>query len=209
MVGWEVSRHPEWDMMYTAGLTVREIADRCNHKRNTVHLHLQVREHYEPGLRTAHEKALAARDPDRPTTGWRRRLKEAQDFLATHGRLPRYDGDTVERSLHVWVGEQRRAYHRGQLSTPKIVLLGNALSGWNIATRQLELDQHWQTRLNQLLDYIKATSQIPRYRKYETENEHKLGVWLHAQHQERLKNTLNPWRLKALNDSIVNWHSRT
>ena len=120
MAGWDVSRHPEWDMMYAAGLTVREIADRCHQKRNTVHLHLQVRERHEPGTRARHETALAARDPDRPTTGWRRRLKEAHDFLSAHGMLPRNDADTqIERSLHTWIARQRRAYHRGELSPPK------------------------------------------------------------------------------------------
>lgn len=41
MVGWDVSRHPEWDMMFTAGLTAREIADRCKQNIATVHLHLK------------------------------------------------------------------------------------------------------------------------------------------------------------------------
>ncbi len=140
MAGWEVSRHPEWDMMYVAGLTVREISDRCHHQRNTVHRHLQVREHYQPGLRATHEAALATRNPARPSTGWRRRHQEAQDFLATHGRLPHRGGGTVEQSLHTWLNLQQRAYHRGNLSVTKIVLL-DTLPQWQGSTRQQELDQ--------------------------------------------------------------------
>ena len=208
MAGWEVSRHPEWDLMYEAGLTVREIADRCAQKRNTVHLHLQVREHYQPGLRATHEAALAAREPDRPTTGWRRRLKEAQDFLAVHGRFPHHDGDTIEQSLNTWISEQRRAYHRGKLSTPKIVLLGS-LPGWDTSSRQPELDQQWDARLTQFKDHLAATGQLPRYKNYETEHEHTLGVWLHVQHQKRSENTLQPWRLQALNTAHPGWHSHT
>ena len=112
MAGWDVSRHPEWDLMYEAGLTVREIADRCNQKHNTVHRHLQVREQYQPGLRASHDAAFAARDPGSPTTGWRRRLKEAQDFLAAHSRLPHHDGDPAEKSLHTWISEQQRAQNQ-------------------------------------------------------------------------------------------------
>lgn len=41
--------------MYRAGLTVREIADRCQQNVATVHLHLRVREKYQPGLHAAHE----------------------------------------------------------------------------------------------------------------------------------------------------------
>lgn len=67
MAGWEVSRHPEWDMMYAAGLTAREIADRCHQNVATIHAHFQSRERYEPGTRATHEAALAARGADRPT----------------------------------------------------------------------------------------------------------------------------------------------
>ena len=208
MAGWEVSRHPEWEMMYAAGLTVREIADRCRQKRNTVHLHLQVREQYQPGLRATHEAAFAARGPDSPTTGWRRRLTEAQDFWGIHGRLPHHNGDTVERSLHTWISEQRRAYHRANLSTPKIVLLGS-LPGWDTSNRQQELDLQWLTRLTEFKDYLAAAGQLPRYKNHATEHEHTLGVWLHVQHQKRAENTLLPWRLKALNTAHPGWHSRS
>lgn len=51
-------------MMYTAGLTVREIAIRTNHHDNMVRLHLAKREQYRPGLRAKHEEALAARGDD-------------------------------------------------------------------------------------------------------------------------------------------------
>lgn len=73
-VGWETSRHPEWEIMYGAGLTVREIAERVGHARSTVHRHLQVREFYIPGLRATHEEALAKRPP-----GWQQRAKQEQE----------------------------------------------------------------------------------------------------------------------------------
>ncbi|MDJ0315775.1 helicase associated domain-containing protein [Arthrobacter antibioticus] len=187
MAGWEVSRHPEWDMMYAAGLTVREISDRCQKKRNTVHLHLQTREKHQLGLRAQHETALALRGSD-----W----------------LPHYDGNQTEKSLHTWVSEQQRAYHRGELSAPKIVLMGS-LPNWDVPIRPLELEQHWQSRFNQIKEHISATGQLPRYRAYATEEEHTLGVWLHIQRQKRTEKTLEKSRLNTLNTAIPHWRSHT
>ena len=75
------------------------------------------------------------------------------------------------------------------------------------SNRQLELDQHWLTRLAQLKDYIAATGQLPRYKKFVTDHEHTLGVWLHIQHQKRAEKTLLPWRLQALNVAHPDWGS--
>ncbi|MFB9164153.1 helicase associated domain-containing protein [Arthrobacter psychrochitiniphilus] len=208
MAGWEISRHPEWEMMYEAGLTVREIADRCHQNRNTVDRHLKIREYYLPGLRARHKTAFAARDPDSPSTTWRRRLKEAQDFLDAHGRLPHHDGDATEESLHAWISFQRRAHHHGALSTPKLVLL-RSLPGWEASSREQRLDERWLSRLTQFKDYLTATDQLPRYKNYETEHEHTLGVWLHTQHQKRAEKTLQPWRYEALKATHPDWRSRT
>ena len=71
VVGWETSRHPEWEIMYAAGLTVREIADRVGWARSTVQRHLQVRESHIPGLRAIHEAARAKRPP-----GWQRHSQQ-------------------------------------------------------------------------------------------------------------------------------------
>lgn len=207
MAGWDVSRHPEWDMMYAAGLTVREISDRCRQKVATVSLHLRVREKkYSPGLRATHEAALAARGPDRPSTLWRKRLTEALAFQETHQRLPRSDGDAVERSLAQWVADQRLSYTKGRMSVPKIVLLDD-LRDWHIDVHQQELDQKWRHRLAAVKEFVDTTGRWPRYRKFESENERILGVWLHNQHQRRAEKMLQPWRLNALNETLPSWHS--
>jgi len=206
MTGWEVSRRPEWDMMYTAGLTVKEIADRCHQNPATVGLHLRVREKYSPGFRAKHDAALAARDPDRPKTQWRRRLTEALAFQEAHQRLPRSDGDETESSLARWIADQRSAYAKGQMSVAKIILL-DPLTDWHLNTHQRDLDEKWRSQLSALKDFVDSTGRLPRYRKYETEHERILGVWLHNQHQRRSENTLQPWRLTALNDALPSWHS--
>ena len=84
-------------MMYAVGLTVREIADRCRQNVATVSLHLRVREKCSPGLRATHEAALAARDSDRPSTLWRKRLTEALAFQDMHQCLPCTDRSAPRR----------------------------------------------------------------------------------------------------------------
>lgn len=196
--------------MYAAGLTVREIAEHCHRRDNTVRLHLQIRERHQPGLRAQHQTSLADRGPDRPTTGWRRRLTEAQSFHIERGRLPSYDGEPDERSLHAWIAAQRRANNHGTLPIPKIVLM-ESLPGWNASPRQQQrrrqLNERWCLRLSQLQDYVAATGQIPRWKRHSSEHERILGVWLHTQTQARSEGSLPQWRLCALDTALPGWHS--
>jgi len=207
MADWGVSRHPEWDMMYAAGLTVREIATWCHQHDNTVRLHLQVREGYWPGFRAAHEEALAARGPDRPTTGWRRRHSEAAAFVAEHGRLPD-PGTCGERSLAAWITVQRLAYLRGELGARKIILMGE-LTGWNLSPHQARLDENWRQRFAELIDFVATNGRVPRWRNHQSEHERVLGVWLHKQHQARSEGTIPRWRHEALDAALPGWKSRT
>lgn len=208
MTGWDVSRHPEWDMMYAAGLTVREIADRCHANVATIHLHLRVREKYAPGLHATHAEALAGRDPDRPSTRWRQRLTEVLAFQETHQRMPSSTGEGMERSLAQWVALQRNAYRKGGMSAAKVVLL-DQLDGWTVDVPQQRRDEHWRAMLDALRIFVASTGQMPRYKTYATEHEHRLGVWLHHQHQARAESTLTSWRLTALKEAVPGWRSRS
>lgn len=206
MAGWEVSRHPEWDMMFAAGLTAREIADLCHQNVATVRSHLGKREKYIPGLRAGHEVALNARDPDRPSTRWRKKLDEVIRFRATYGRLPRRDQDEYERALFRWIAVQRRSYEAGHMSEAKSVLL-NGVSGWSVNVHQRERDELWRSNLSNLQDYVLEFETMPHYKNFSTEHEHSLGVWLHRQHQSRAEQTLARWRLDALDETIPGWKS--
>ncbi|KSU66694.1 hypothetical protein AS038_08530 [Arthrobacter sp. NIO-1057] len=193
--------------MYAAGLTVREIADRCHQIVATVHLHLQVREKYSPGLRATHEAALARRDPDRPTTSWRRRLDEALAFHTAHQRLPNSQGQAQEKSLAQWVANQRISYQQGNMAAAKIILL-DQLPNWNVNLHQQRLDETWQAKLVAVVDYVTVAGSLPRYRNYASEQERRLGVWLHNQHQKRTTGTLVEWRKNALDDALPAWRRR-
>ena len=207
MTGWDISRHPEWDMMYAAGLTVREIADRCHANVATVHMHLRVREKYAPGLHATHAAALAERDPDRPSTRWRQRLTEVLAFQETYHRLPSNTAEGVECLLAQWVALQRNAYRKGGMSAAKMVLL-DQLDGWKVDVQQQRRDEHWRNMLNAVAAFVSSTGQMPRYKTYASEHEHRLGVWLHRQHQARTENTLLSWRQAALDELVPAWRSR-
>lgn len=207
MAGWQVSRHPEWDMMYAAGLTVREISDLCHWQCTTIHAHFKSRERYVPGTRAKHETALAARGADRPTISWRKLLAEVLEFQKALGRLPHHNGDDTERRLHRWVLDQGRAYRAGEMSASKIILL-DGLAGWSIDTHQQELDDVWRTKLTSLIEFSATYQRTPRYKNYSTEAERVLGVWLHMQHQRRAEGTMLPWRLKMMDEAFLHWQSR-
>lgn len=193
--------------MYAAGLTVREISDHCHAVRSTVQRHLQFRERYEPGTQARHETALASRTPGRPSTNWRKRLKEVEAFQAEHGRLPSQTGDVTEVSLNGWVSRQRADYLGGRMSAPKIILLGT-LTGWNIDPFKRDLENHWQERLGQLVAYTAETGSYPRWKNYASEHEHAIGIWLHGQRQARTERRLIPHRRQALDAAVPGWTSR-
>ena len=206
MTGWEDSRHPEWDLMYSAGLTAREIADLCAHNISTVHFHLRRREQYEPGFQSKHFEALKSRHPDRPTTQWRKQLNLLKEFINENGRLPISKATPEEARLQSWLVNQQRSYARGEMSPGKIFLLDSVFE-WRATAHRDVLARHWLDRLQMVASYVSQVGQFPRYRNYTTELEHTLGVWLHIQHQNRSQKKLPEERLTKLNETIPGWRS--
>lgn len=206
MTGWDVSRHPEWDLMYKAGLTTREISEICHKSVATIAAHFQKREEYEPGFKALHDLSLENRDPKRPSTRWRQSLKRACLFLEENNRLPRIGGSADEKNLYNWISRQRYDDDRGELSAAKIFLLKN-LPGWEVAPKDLEYSRNWRTRLQQLRIFIDAEGRMPRYHNHLSEPERQLGVWLHIQHQRRQENSLTYQRLMDLNTTAPGWNS--
>lgn len=207
MVKWEISRHPEWDLMFRAGLTVREISDYCHANVDTVHRHVVVREKYELDYRAEHETAFQNRDLDHPTPAWLSSLGSVQSFLSENSRLPGPNGNEKELILHKWLNRQRNKYNRNRMSPQKTVLL-DKLPGWKVSYQQQSLDKQWSTRLEELADYLSQFGRAPRYRNYADDHEHKLGVWLHVQHQRRANGTLRSDRLLQLDNIFPGWCSK-
>ena len=206
MTSWKISRHPEWDQMLLAGITVREIAELCHRGPATIHYHLRRRDHYEPGFRAKHETAVAARNKNRPSSTWRRQAKELAASHAERKRLPRSAGDQAERSLNHWLAAQRKELQSGQLPAAKIMHLQD-VPDWHIDPRQRELDERWSERFEALVQYVAEYEQFPRYRTYTSEAERSLGVCLHNQHQRRAKGKLAAWRRNVLDHEFAGWRS--
>ena len=194
-------------MMYAAGLTVQEIADRCGRPRSTVQRHLQVREEYEPGLRATHQAAYEKRVPAWASLQWHQSLADVKTFLTTHGRLPIRDDTGPGRTLHMWLKQQRTARTKGTLAPEKEEAL-SSLGDWATPDHQKTREDHWRAQLARLASYIDEHGEIPRWHRHETETERALGVWLHIQHQNRLEGTLPQWRLQAIEHAIPGWRSR-
>lgn len=193
--------------MYKSGMTVREISDFTGRPLSTVHRHLQVREIYDDEIRPIHDAANTARGPGWPTTHWQRRYKATQIFLAANGRLPtasQYEAE--EASLARWVAHQRALHIRGELPDIQITLM-DMLPGWTYREPSANRDEHWRERLADLQLFVAETVTFPRYKRYDNEHEHSLGVWLHTQHQARAERRLKQWRLEALNQTLPDWHS--
>lgn len=198
---------PSWDRMYTSGMTVQEIADLTGRARSTVHRHLQVRDAAGAGLRAVHEAARLARGPDWPTTHWQHNYKAAQDFYKLNGRLPKADDDVAaEHKLVAWLGTQRAAHRSGALPAIKVTLMG-VIPDWERTVHHTTLDDRWRKRLDELVTFVAEAGRMPRYRRYSSEHEHALGVWLHTQHQRRGESRLSAWRLVALDAAVPGWHS--
>lgn len=193
--------------MYAAGLTVREIAEHCHAPRSTVQRHLQVREGMEPGTRATHEEAYALRPQNGTDELWLKHLQATREFIEATGRQPQTQSHRLEQTLHRWLTQQRKARREGAL-TPSQVQALDWLGNWKTPPRQKTLDEQWQARLRELVSFVEGTGRLPRYRKYSTNLEHTLGVWLHAQTQRHAEGRLIPWREEQLNQAVAGWHSR-
>lgn len=207
MASWNISRHPEWDQMYLAGLTAREIAEYCHVNLATVHLHLKKRAKYQPDFRVLHENALALRHPDRPTFHWKSRLGQVKKFIVNNKRYPCSSGESLERTLFLWLARQRRSYKSGEMSPGKTYLLSQ-LPDWESFISEDYLEEKWQSSLNELAEYVHRFNALPRYHNYSSAVEHHLGVWLHNQHQKRSKGLLPKNRMAALEIIYPGWRSR-
>lgn len=207
MVGSPESKHSEWDLMYAAGLKVRESSDLCHQNVSTLHLHFKVQAEHDAETKARHDAALAARNPDRPSVLWRRRLSEVLAFHTLHNRLPGNSSDTTEAGLHRWLCLQRRAFDPGLMWPAKITLM-DQLPGWRTDTHKENLDQGWRQRVLQLQRFVGDRGTMPRYKTYADEAERALGVRLHVQHQRRAEGLLLHWRLEALDAAVPGWRSR-
>ena len=134
-------KHPEWVMMYRAGITPRKIAE-----LNRIPLR-RVRD-YLNRVRRNHPDLLAGRlifhdqprpDPKRraaPDSRWKAGLESYLAFTTEHGRRPT-TGDPAEFPLAHWLTTQRSHHRHGRLAESRARRLDEAVPDWQIDTRTL------------------------------------------------------------------------
>lgn len=206
MTAWAKSRHPEWDQMYAAGIKPTEIAHHCHAQYATVRLHLQVREQYEPGLRATHEQAFDARPKQWANATWISYFEQVAHYVSETGAFP--DVTRPETSkLGFWLGTQRSLEKTGKLTERKRQAL-NMLGDWKTTNAKRSRDKQWRERLTELVIYLETHKQIPRYKYHSSEEERRLGVWLHTQAQNQSNELLLPWRKEELDTRLGDWRAR-
>ncbi|MEO9246481.1 helicase associated domain-containing protein [Citricoccus nitrophenolicus] len=134
-------RHPEWVMMYRAGITPRRIAE-----LNGVPLR-RVRD-YLNRVHRNHPELLAGRlvlhdqprpDPNHradPDARWRAGLERYLAFATDHGRRPT-TGDPAEFPLAHWLTTQRSLDRQGRLAERRVEILNRHVPDWRTPTRTL------------------------------------------------------------------------
>lgn len=212
------SLHPEWDLMYRKGLTVKRIAGLCHAVPQTVSRHIRIQRAIFADMETEHLANVRPARPRPPSQNWLATLERVAEFHGKCGRYPTSgDPDPAVRRLARWLSELRRADRAGKVSDDRRALLA-VLPAWDRNQRpQLEAER-WRVRLGQLSAFRLAEDRWPRFRGARDEAERVLGVWLHAQRQDFGAGGLsgeevqlldaaapgwNAWRMKRLSNTCV------
>lgn len=199
--------HPEWDLMYSQGLTVRRIAELCGAVKGTVDRHIRLQKKRDPSLQANHERNLPPAKSRPATALWLANLEAVKHFEEQHGRYPTSKNpDREARRLARWLTEQRARLKAGTLSNQKQERMA-ALHDWE-ATQRPRIDaERWQQRLDQLIIFRAEHQRWPRHRNSESEHERVLGVWLHSRRQEAYRGAMPNERREALNEAVPGWNT--
>lgn len=194
----------EWVLMYRLGLSRRRIADLVGAEPATVGYHLVIARRRDPQLEAAHLAAAARPSPPPAALA---RMEEIVMWVASEGRLPRdRSTDKSERSMARWFSDRRREVDRGTLQAA----YGEGLAripGWDRNPRAAAGEVRWHGLLSQLVEFRAEGNDWPRHKKCDSEREHTLGVWLHAQRQKRRLGELEPWKIELLDDALPGWRT--
>lgn len=105
-----------------------------------------------------------------------------------------------------WFSDRRREATQGTLNPAYIEGL-DRVPGWEGSPRAAADDARWHDRLAQLADFRAAGNDWPRHRNYDSDREHTLGVWIHAQRQKHRRGDLDPRKIKLLDEALPGWRT--
>lgn len=117
-----------------------------------------------------------------PASGspWSERAEEVKRFREVEGRWPsQIASDEGERSLGVWLSNQRSQAHRGELFNRKRAALDRYLPGWDTGSR----DETWYRNADALGAFVSEHDKWPSKNAIGQE-ERRLGSWLHNRRQD-------------------------
>jgi hypothetical protein len=200
------SLHPEWDLMYRKGLSVRQIADLCGAVLGTVDRHIRLQKLRDAGLGAEHEANRPVKA--RPIGSlWSQNLEAVSAFHGEHGAFPTSGNDDLDtRRLARWLTLQRSRLKAGSLTPEKLRRLDD-LSGWQIPQRPAIDEKRWQRRLAHLQAFKAEHRRWPRHRKAESDAERVLGVWLHGRRQEASEGRMSSEHQTTLDDTVPGWNT--
>jgi hypothetical protein len=79
--------------------------------------------------------------------------------------------------------------------------------GWLENRREAEDEARWHHSLAQLAAYREEGNDWPSHHDYDSEREHTLGVWIHAQRYKRRRAELDPLKVKLLDEAAPGWQT--
>ncbi|CAE8652477.1 unnamed protein product, partial [Polarella glacialis] len=105
---------------------------------------------------------------------WKFRFKQMDEFCKTYGRIPRYDTkDEPERTIGVWLHNQRNGMKSGQLEAERRLALLNAHPiVAQRARRWADQSDYWTSKLQELEAFTECNGRLPR------QEENAIGSWI-------------------------------
>lgn len=195
----------EWVLMYRLGLSRKRIAALVGAEPATVGYHLVIARRRDPELEAAH-LAVARTEPD-PSRSSLVRMDEIIAWIEATGRLPRECCENKEeRSMARWLSDRRREVTEGMLLPAYEEGLAR-VPDWTRNARAVADEARWHLRLAQLVDFREQGNDWPRHKKCDSELEHTLGVWVHAQRQKHRRGELDAEKVKLLDAAVPGWQA--
>jgi hypothetical protein len=193
--------------MYRLGLSRQSIAALVNVPPAAVGYHLDIARRQDPGLEAEHQAAADAIPDPYPSSKDLARMEEVISWVAAEGRLPDgRSGDRGERSMARWLSARRREAAEGTLDPAYRDGLAQ-VPGWVENRRKVADEARWYERLAELVDFRLEGNNWPRHHDYDSEREHTLGVWIHAQRYKRRRGELDLIKVKILDDTVPGWQT--
>jgi hypothetical protein len=195
----------EWVLMHRLGLSRKRIAELVGAEPATVGYHLLIACGQDPGLETAHQAAASTQSKPSPSS--LARMDEIIAWIESEGRLPSDRSDNKEeRSMARWLSHRRREAAEGTLHAAYGEGLARA-PDWTRNARAAAEEARWHRRLAQLVDFREEGNDWPRHKKCDSEREHTLGVWVHAQRQKHRRGELEAEKARRLDAAVPGWQT--